>query len=142
MRVLIVEDDFFSRRVLQEILSKYGRCELAADGLEAVMAYSKSVLEGDPYTLICMDKSMPKLDGFEAAALIRCMERIGDRRLSEAARIFVITSSDAPKDVMAAFRRGGCDDYLVKPVSENALLEVLQKHGLSTPNTTTETCKE
>ena len=36
MKTLIVEDDFVSRRLLQAILSPYGRCEVATNGKEAV----------------------------------------------------------------------------------------------------------
>jgi len=36
MKTLIVEDDFISRRVLLDILSSYGDCDIAIDGDEAV----------------------------------------------------------------------------------------------------------
>ncbi len=34
MRVLIVDDDFISRRLLQKILSAHGDCDIAVDGLK------------------------------------------------------------------------------------------------------------
>ena len=39
MKVLIVEDDFASRKLLQSILSRYGTCDIAIDGIEAVDAF-------------------------------------------------------------------------------------------------------
>ena len=42
MRVLIVEDDFTSRKLLQKFLSPYGDCDIAVDGKEALEAYKMS----------------------------------------------------------------------------------------------------
>ena len=39
MRILIVEDDFTSRMLLQKILAPYGECSAAADGEEAIRAF-------------------------------------------------------------------------------------------------------
>ncbi len=39
MRVLIVDDDFISRRLLQKILSAHGDCDIAVDGAEAIKAF-------------------------------------------------------------------------------------------------------
>ncbi len=36
MRILIVEDDFTSRKLLQRLLSQYGECDIAVNGEEAV----------------------------------------------------------------------------------------------------------
>ncbi len=55
MRILIVEDDFASRKVLQKMLSPYGECDMAADGEEAVKACRMALEENSPYGLICMD---------------------------------------------------------------------------------------
>ena len=37
--ILIVEDDFMVRRVLKDILSQYGDCDIVIDGSEAVQAF-------------------------------------------------------------------------------------------------------
>ena len=66
MRILIVEDDFISRNVLQHILSEFGTCDIAVDGQEAVAAFKRSWGSSSPYDLICMDIMMPGLDGHEA----------------------------------------------------------------------------
>ena len=66
MRVLIIDDDFISRRLVQRILSAYGDCEIAVDGVEAIRAFELAWDEGKPYDLICMDIVMPHIDGQEA----------------------------------------------------------------------------
>jgi two-component system chemotaxis response regulator CheY len=74
IRVLIVEDDFVSRRILKEILSPYGACDVAINGEEAVKAFNLGWIEKKPYDLIFMDIMMPEVDGHEAMKRIRDME--------------------------------------------------------------------
>ncbi|HBN09144.1 MAG TPA: response regulator, partial [Cyanobacteria bacterium UBA8530] len=61
MRILIVEDDFTSRRLLQKILAPYGECEIAINGKEAVSAVELAWGEDAPYHLICLDIMMPEM---------------------------------------------------------------------------------
>jgi two-component system chemotaxis response regulator CheY len=39
MKILIVDDDFTSRVLLQEMLSPYGQCHMAVNGREAIEAF-------------------------------------------------------------------------------------------------------
>ena len=63
MRILIAEDDFASRLFMKKFLSKYGDCDVAVDGIEAIDAYLNSIQEGQVYDLICLDIMMPKVYG-------------------------------------------------------------------------------
>ncbi len=75
MRILIVEDDFTSRRLLQKILAPYGECDIAVDGKEALEAFTLAVREGRRYRLICLDIMMPEMDGQQVLKKIRQMEK-------------------------------------------------------------------
>ena len=37
MRILIVEDDLASRKIMLKILSKYGECDVTVDGLDRLL---------------------------------------------------------------------------------------------------------
>lgn len=50
MKSLIVEDDFTSSLLLQEILKQIGPVDVASNGVEAVAAASRAVESGEPYT--------------------------------------------------------------------------------------------
>lgn len=126
MKALIVEDDFTSRLLLQELLKSYGPTHLAVNGQEAVEAFRLALEEGRPYELICLDIMMPEMDGQTALNKIRQLEESKNIFSTDGAKIIMTTSLDDPKNIIAAFS-GLCDAYLVKPIEKAKLLERLQE---------------
>ena len=135
LRVLIVEDDFSSRLVLQGLLSKYGECHIAVNGREAVEAFRAALASGKNYDLICMDVNMPEMDGRQALALIREIE-LSEVGYSAEVRIFMTTAIRDIKTVMASFK-AICDAYLLKPIDGRNLEEHLKSFHLIDPEQTT-----
>lgn len=127
MKFLVVEDDYISRIVLQKMLSPYGNCEVAANGKEAVQAFSISVSEGEPYDLICLDIMMPEMNGKEALKLIRQKEKEMNTKPREETAIIMVTALDTPKDVIESYYKGGCNSYIVKPIEKQKLINVLKE---------------
>lgn len=132
MRILIVEDDFASRRILKEILSPYGECDIVVDGDEAIQAFRLAWEEDDPYDLICMDIMMPNVDGHEALKQIRRMEKVIGVRGSDEAKVIMLTALDEPKDVFRAYYDAGATAYIVKPIDKHILLERVRRLGIIT----------
>jgi two-component system chemotaxis response regulator CheY len=130
MRVLVVDDDFISRRLLQKILSAHGDCDIAVDGAEAIKAFELAWNEGKPYDLICMDIVMPNIDGQQALRTIRELERERSIHFAREVKVIMTTSLADPESVADAIYRGGATAYLVKPVSRPTLVNELQKLGL------------
>ncbi len=129
MKMLIVEDDFTHRALLQECLKEYGPAHVAVNGSEAVEAVRAAMEAGAPYDLICLDIEMPELNGRDALKEIRKMEEDAGVLLGSGAKIIMTTASRDGKDVMGSFREA-CDAYLCKPVEKGALTERLRKFGL------------
>ena len=131
MRILIVEDDFATRHRLNKILLPYGDCDVAVDGIEAVEAFGLAWEEKKPYSLICMDITMPNADGHEALKQIRTIEK--DRGISGSDKAIVImtTSHNDAKNAMESFSKGGANAYMVKPIDKEKLAEELRKLGLT-----------
>ena len=125
MKTLIVEDDFTSRLLLQELLKSYGPCHIAVNGKEAVEA-TADALEDEPYDLICLDIMMPEMDGQEALRRIREQEGARGTLSSHGAKIVMTTALGDIKNVMAAYQ-SLCDGYLTKPIQKAKLLEELRK---------------
>ena len=133
MKTLIVEDDFTSRLLLQEILKRFGELHIAVNGKEAVAAVRAAMDAGTPYDLICLDIMMPEMDGKEALEQIRGMEEARGIGFSHGATIFMTTALDRLKDVIQAFY-GLCDAYLCKPIEKAKLLHELQTFRLIEPS--------
>ena len=129
MKTLIVEDDFTSRVLLQELLKRYGPVHIAVNGKEAVAAVRVALDEQDPYDLVCLDIMMPEMDGYRALQEIRGMEESRRIEASGVAKIFMVTAIDGMKNVFQAFQ-GLCDAYLIKPIAKARLMEQLHEFHL------------
>ena len=121
MRVLLVEDDFASRVLLQSFLSRHGECHVAVNGREAVEAFGAAAGRGQRYDLICMDIMMPEMDGREAVRQIRALEEARGIPSNQGAKIVMTTAIDDIKEVMRCFNEL-CDAYLTKPLDLSKLL--------------------
>jgi len=129
MKVLIVEDDFTARKLLQVFLREHADCEVAVNGKEAVQAFADACDNDQPYDLICLDISMPEMDGQQALQEIRRLEEERDVAIGDGVKIVMTTAFGDKENVMTAFRVG-CESYLVKPVSREKLFAELEKLGL------------
>ena len=121
MRTLIVEDDFTSRLLMQTFLSRYGECDVAINGKEAVEAFRESQRAGTKYDLICMDIMMAEMDGQAAVREIRALEEAKGTLSTNGAKIIMVTALDDVKNVVKSFKLL-CDAYLFKPVDTAQLL--------------------
>ena len=129
MRVLIVEDDYGSRRFMQKALKEYGDTDIVVDGNEAVEAFKIALDENQPYDLIFMDIMMPKMDGHEAMKEIRAIESEMAIPPFDAVKIIMTTVMEDPKNVINAFHKGGAEAYLVKPLDIAKIREEMEKLG-------------
>ena len=129
MKSLIVEDDFTSRFLLQELLKTHGEADVAVNGFEAVAAVRRALDAGAPYHLICLDIMMPFMDGQEVLRHIRNEE--ADRSLPpvSTARIVMTTALKDVRNVSDAYYNL-CDAYLVKPIDKARLLGELHRLDL------------
>ncbi len=110
-RILIVEDQEDSRRILADLLSSAGYGVLqAASGEEGIAVATDSKPD-----LILMDIKLPGIDGYEATRRIKAHPDLED------VPIIVITSYAFSGDEQKAVD-AGCDAYMSKPVSPNAVL--------------------
>lgn len=131
MRFLIVEDDFGSRRLLQSILSPYGRSDVVVDGDEALEAFRLAWEENDPYDAVLLDIMMPRTDGQQALKDIRDIEKQIGIKEKDQVRVVMTTALEDPKNVVEAYYQGAATAYLVKPIRRDKLISELGKIGLS-----------
>ena len=130
MKILVVEDDFISRKLLVKSLSGYGECDVAVNGREAIDAFALALNDGPRYDLICLDIMMPEVDGLEALKKIRALET--ERGIGEldGVKIIMTTALGDKTDILEAFT-SGCEAYLVKPLDRDSLNRTLKELGLA-----------
>jgi two-component system chemotaxis response regulator CheY len=129
MKSLVVEDDFTSSLLMEEILKKHGPCHTAQDGRMALESVRAALESGEPFDLITLDIMMPELDGQQALQQIRALEEAQGALSSSGAKIIMTTALSDPKNVVEALS-GMADAYLVKPIDKARLLEELRKMKL------------
>ncbi len=118
-RILLAEDNEINRKVAIQMLKGFGyRADVAANGLEAVDAVRRQ-----PYDLVLMDIQMPELDGMEATRIL-----VKNRPFGGIPRIVGMSAHAIREDIDAALE-AGMDDYIVKPVTAEALREKLVYFG-------------
>ncbi len=118
-RILLAEDNITNQQVALGILKKLGlRADTVADGAEALKA-----LQSIPYDLVLMDVQMPVMDGLEATRKIRLLP----------ATVFnphvpvIAMTAHALQGDRGKYLKAGFTDYVSKPVSAQALAEILEK---------------
>jgi len=129
MRILIAEDDFASRLFMKKFLSKYGECDVAVDGLEAIDAYLNSIKEGNFYDLICLDIMMPKLDGMKVLKSIRVIEKQKGIEAEKKVKIIMTTALNDKETVLNAYD-SGCEAFAWKPIETDKFIIVMRNLGL------------
>jgi len=130
MHILVVEDDFISRRLLCRYLEPLGECDVAVNGEEAVAAVKQAVDQGSHYDLICLDIMMPGMDGHETLKQIRDYEKINDLNIGQGAKVIMTTSVQDHKSIRQAFK-SSADGYVVKPVEKKKFLSTLSEVGIA-----------
>jgi len=129
-RILIVDDNFITRKMLARLLEQYGICDVAENGQIALEAFQLALYDQQPYSLVCLDIRMPGLDGTQVLDNIRELERKHGISLgAQACKILMVTGVDDRKTVFESFRKN-CDGYVMKPVSKDQLAEQLKSLGL------------
>lgn len=127
MKSLVAEDDTTNRKLLKTFLSRYGQCDTAEDGEEAVNAVRVARENHQSYDLVCMDLSMPLMDGQEAIREIRKQEAVAG--VSKTVKIIVTTAHTDMENIAGALL-GRCNAYLVKPIDTRKLRNELKTLAL------------
>jgi len=125
-RILIVEDDPASRGLMQVLLGDYGECSFACNGVEAVEAFTRALDAAEPFDLVCLDIMMPEMDGLEALKQMREVEKTHDIDEARCVKVIMTTTASQQAKTMKAFHYG-CNGYLVKPISKDALVAEMKK---------------
>ncbi len=119
--------------LISGILKGISECDFACDGQEGYDKFADAHILGMPYDLICLDISMPNQNGHETLQQIRRYEEQHKIDYKKQVKIIMTTAMNDPVNVFGAFK-AGCEEYLVKPLDKDKLLNKVQELGLLTVN--------
>ena len=115
-RVLIVEDDPAQRRILEELVKRFGFDAVPVDGGAKGIDVLRSQ-SGGSIELVILDLNMPGMDGIEFLEKLQGIR--GDLP------VIVQTAQGSIETVIKAMR-AGADDFVVKPISPERLKVSIQ----------------
>ncbi|MHC4645745.1 MAG: ATP-binding protein [Planctomycetota bacterium] len=115
-KVLIAEDDGFSRAAIRMMLENRYQLIFAKDGEEVVEKYFS-----DAPGVVLMDIMMPVVDGYEAFAEIK-------KKSAKPIVPIIALTAKAMKDDRDELLAYGFADYIPKPIDDEVLIRTIEKH--------------
>ena len=119
LNILLVEDNELNMEIAEFLLQNEGaQVTKAWNGQEAVEIFEKSRPGG--FDVILMDIMMPVMNGYEAAKIIRSL----DRKDAKVVPIIAMTANAFTEDKLKA-KEAGMDEHIAKPVDVKLLVKVI-----------------
>ena len=121
LHVLLTEDNELNMEIAEFVLQNEGTVVTKAwNGQEAVDIFRKS--SPGEFDVILMDIMMPVMNGYEAAKMIRSL----DREDAKVIPIIAMTANAFIEDRMRA-KEAGMDEHIAKPVDGKLLVKVINE---------------
>ena len=121
LHILLAEDNELNMEIAEFMLQNEGaEVTKAWDGQEAVKIFEKS--RSGEFDVILMDIMMPVMNGYEAAKMIRSL----DREDAKAIPIIAMTANAFTEDRLRA-KEAGMDEHVAKPVDVESLIKVIHR---------------
>ncbi len=120
-RGLVVDDNATNRRILNDMLVRWGaECTLASSGMEALTLVASGQRRQVPFDLAILDVNMPEMDGFALAERLR-------RLYSLIVPTILMLSSSSGSDDVDRCRDLHLAAYVMKPVTQRELHQALTR---------------
>ena len=121
LHVLLAEDNELNMEIAEFVLQNEGTVVTKAwNGQEAVDIFRKN--RPGEFDVILMDIMMPVMNGYEAAKMIRSL----DREDAKVIPIIAMTANAFTEDKMRA-KEAGMDEHIAKPVDGKLLVKVINE---------------
>ncbi len=111
MKILIVDDDSMSIKILESTLHSLGyETVVASDGLQAMDAFRANSVR-----IIISDWVMPEMDGLDLCRTIRILPSV------DYVYFILLTARSAEKENLLQATHAGVDDFLTKPLDRETI---------------------
>ena len=121
LKVLLVEDNELNMEIAEFVIQNEGASVTKAwNGQEAVEIFKKS--RPDEFDVILMDIMMPVMNGYEAAKMIRAL----DRDDAKTVPIIAMTANAFTEDRLKS-KESGMNEHIAKPIDAKLLVKVISE---------------
>lgn len=111
MKILIAEDEYTTRLMVQVCLENWGySIESVEDGKKAW----DIINQNNPPQIAVLDWEMPGISGIDLCRKIKSLDR------SSPIHVILLTARDSKNDISQGFE-AGADDYITKPFNDDEL---------------------
>lgn len=124
-RCLIVDDEITSRYILKANLDEYFTCDMAENGEAALCAFDQAHQQDAHFSVICLDITMPGMDGLSVLKHIREAEQALSMDPSLEAKVIIITADSTSATILNSFFACGASAYITKPIDRQKLIHEL-----------------
>lgn len=129
-KILIIDDDPMTTYIQKRFLDGFqvaDQIEIVNDGEEALERIKYDIQSGNDDNipaLIFVDLNMPFMDGFQFLEAYQNLEF----EIKDSVVVSVLTSSFSRKDINRVKEFPVVDDYVVKPLTQEKMMELMEKH--------------
>ena len=129
-RILVVDDIATNLKVVEGLLAPYRvKVDTCLNGSKSIEMVKRSYLEKCDYDIVFMDHMMPEMDGIEATAAIRALEKEQKEKYNDLRRQIPIVAltANAVVGMREMFIENGFNDFISKPIDVSKLDEILDR---------------
>ncbi|UQZ35548.1 hybrid sensor histidine kinase/response regulator [Paenibacillus sp. PK3_47] len=119
MRMLVAEEDSVSRKLMKQLLETLGTAADLAENCAELMA----AVEVDAYDMLFLDLRIPLREGWEIVRKIRKKHR-------NKHPVIIGMTPNVSREMMQQCLSSGMDDFIVKPVRREDIIQVIQKYAM------------
>ncbi len=118
MKILLVEDNAFTRKLLQKQLEEADyQVQTVTDGIVALNAIRAARPD-----MVLLDIMMPRLDGYQVCKLLRLDDRFADLPI-------IMLTSKAGQEDRERGMEAGVDDFILKNAEFSLIHKKIQEHS-------------
>ena len=126
MKSLIVDNDPTDRNLLKGIMADFGKCQMVTSGKIAIALVKKALRTSTYFDVIALNPDLPDRDGIEVLFDIRTAEEEAEFKNTKRALIFMVPSRWSKDRAVVAFS-AGCDDFILKPLDKEKVVNFLDE---------------
>lgn len=123
LKTLVVDDEPDNCALLEGILEEISACTSVYTGKAGYEKFVDAFASNQRYDVVLLDVAMPDMDGIALLEKIRNYEEKQGILLGHGTPVIMVTAHS--RTFMKSFK-GGCDDFVTKPVDGDKLIEKIQ----------------